>query len=111
MLFILLCFLGVTVMLQINTDNLYRVLKDFYILTGIRIVVFDGEFQEILAYPPQLEGFCGVLRQDPLADAKCRASDRSGILLRMPNAVPATAAAVSAAPRPRALPFTAATPG
>lgn len=65
-------------MLQINTGNLYRVLKDFYIITGIRIVIFDGEFREILAYPPQLEGFCGALRQDPCQDSKCRASDRSG---------------------------------
>jgi len=65
-------------MLQINTGNLHRVLKDFYILTGIRIVVFDGDFQEILAYPPQLMGFCGTLRQDPRQDAKCRSSDRSG---------------------------------
>ena len=67
-------------MLQINTGSLYKVLKDFYILTGIRIVVFDGDFQEILAYPPRLEGFCGTLRQDSDQEAQCRASDRAGCI-------------------------------
>lgn len=65
-------------MLQINTANLYRVLKDFYILTKIRIVVFDSDFQEILSYPPERQGFCAILRQDPNEEAKCRVSDRGG---------------------------------
>ncbi|MBP3478440.1 MAG: PocR ligand-binding domain-containing protein [Oscillospiraceae bacterium] len=65
-------------MLQINTANLYRVLKDFYILTKIRIGVFDNEFQELLSYPTEQQGFCGVLRMDAEEDAKCHASNRRG---------------------------------
>lgn len=65
-------------MLQINTANLYRVLKDFYILTKIRIVLFDSEFQELMSYPPEQQGFCGALRATQAGDAKCLASDQAG---------------------------------
>lgn len=65
-------------MLQINTANLYRVLKDFYVLTKIRIVLFDSEFQELMSYPPEQQGFCGALRATQEGNAKCSASDQSG---------------------------------
>lgn len=63
-------------MIQLNTEHLFRILKDFHTLTNLRIVLFDSDFQEILAYPPHWEGFCARLRQDPTEDAKCRSSDR-----------------------------------
>lgn len=65
-------------MLQINTTNLYRVLKDFYVLTKIRIVLFDSEFQELMSYPPEQQGFCGALRATREGDAKCSVSDQRG---------------------------------
>ena len=67
-------------MLQLNTGSLYQVLRDFYTLTSIRIVIFDADFREILAYPQQKEGFCALLRADPAGDAACRGSDRKGCL-------------------------------
>lgn len=67
-------------MLQLNTTSLYRVLQDFYTLTSIRIVIFDAQFRELLAYPEKREGFCALLRQDPVGDAACTVSDRSGCL-------------------------------
>lgn len=68
-------------MLQINTANLYRVLKDFYILTKIRIVLFDSEFRELMSYPPDQQGFCGALRATQEGNAKCSASDRIGCVM------------------------------
>ncbi len=65
-------------MLQLNTGNLYKVLKDFYTLTKIRIVLFDSDFQEVLSYPKSQSGFCGVLRQNPKEAAKCQVSDKGG---------------------------------
>lgn len=65
-------------MLQINAANLYRVLKDFYILTKIRIVLFDSEFRERMSYPPEQHGFCGALRATQEGNAKCLVSDRAG---------------------------------
>lgn len=67
-------------MLQLNTENLFRVLKDFYTLTKIRIVLFDSDFQELLSYPMEWGAFCARLRADPAEDAKCKVSDRAGCM-------------------------------
>ncbi len=67
-------------MLQLNTNSLYGIMRDFYTLTRIRIVIFDASFQELLAYPPQRESFCDALRASASADDACRSSDKSGCL-------------------------------
>ncbi|MBQ4346253.1 MAG: PocR ligand-binding domain-containing protein [Oscillospiraceae bacterium] len=65
-------------MLQLNTADLYHVLRDFHTLTRLRIVIFDGEFREVLSYPNLREDFCTRLRQTPEGDAACRESDMAG---------------------------------
>lgn len=65
-------------MLELNRENLYRVLRDFYTLTKIRIALFDSDFHELLSYPAERRGFCAGLRSDLAEDARCRASDRRG---------------------------------
>jgi len=65
-------------MLQLNTSSLYPVLRDFHTLTNIRIVIFDAQFQELMAYPEEKVGFCALLRQNPDGEAACRSSDREG---------------------------------
>ena len=65
-------------MLQLNSQRLLKVLRDFYILTKIRIVVFDADFKELLSYPTERLGFCGALRQDGQENAHCVNSDRLG---------------------------------
>ena len=67
-------------MLQMNTFSLFQVMRDFYTLTNIRIVIFDAEFQEVLAYPQEQEGFCALLRKDPAGEAGCFCSDKDGCL-------------------------------
>lgn len=67
-------------MLQLNTVGLHKVMQDFYTLTNIRIVIFDADFQELLAYPHEREGFCALLRTDPERDANCFVSDKGGCL-------------------------------
>lgn len=67
-------------MLNLNTASLYHVLRDFYTLTKIRIVIFDAEFRELLAYPQEQEGFCALLRKAPSGEAGCRISDKGGCL-------------------------------
>lgn len=67
-------------MLQFNTVSLYQVLRDFYTLTSIRIVIFDADFREVLAYPQEKEGFCALLRADPAGEAVCQVSDKGGCL-------------------------------
>lgn len=69
---------GVTAMLQINSSSLYPVLRDFYTLTNLRIVIFDTQFQELMAYPEKRVDFCSLLRQKPEGETACRKSDRDG---------------------------------
>jgi len=65
-------------MLQLNTSNLFSVLRDYHTLTTLRIVIFDTQFQELMAYPEEKVGFCALLRQNPAGEAACRKSDRQG---------------------------------
>lgn len=65
-------------MLQLNTSSLYPVLRDFHTLTKIRIVIFDAQFHELMAYPEEKVGFCALLRQESEGEAACRKSDREG---------------------------------
>ena len=65
-------------MLQLNTVSLYQVMRDFHILTKIRIVIFDAEFRELLAYPKERERFCELLRNTPEGERDCQVSDKNG---------------------------------
>ncbi len=67
-------------MLQLNNAGLQKVMQDFYTLTNIRIVIFDADFKELLAYPHHRENFCHMLRQTREGEAECFASDKAGCL-------------------------------
>lgn len=67
-------------MLQLNTTGLHQVMRDFYTLTNMRIVILDAEFHELLAYPQEREGFCALLRKSSDSEIACHASDQSGCL-------------------------------
>ncbi|MBP3633989.1 MAG: PocR ligand-binding domain-containing protein [Oscillospiraceae bacterium] len=53
-------------------------MRDFHTLTKIRIVIFDAQFREVLAYPADREQFCTLLRQMPGGNEACRKSDMAG---------------------------------
>lgn len=55
--------------------NLKKLLKDFYVLSKIRITIFNEEFKEIVAYPSDLPSFCSIIRTDPLALHHCHLCD------------------------------------
>lgn len=67
-------------MLQLNTAGLHKLMQDFHTLTKIRIVIFDTDFKELLAYPKDREDFCRLLRQTPEGESGCHASDKKGCL-------------------------------
>ncbi len=56
--------------------ELVELMQDFYSISGIRIVLFDANGEEILAYPKGEQSFCHCMRKDPLFLAKCQESDR-----------------------------------
>ena len=44
--------------LAAKTDELRSIMELFYNLSGIRIVIFDSNFREIIAYPSEKCAFC-----------------------------------------------------
>lgn len=59
-----------------NLEELYSHIKDFYIITHIRITVFDSQFQEILSYPEKKAKICAYLREDKDFDRQCHRCDK-----------------------------------
>ena len=37
--------------LEFDKDQLLKLMKDFYILTGIRVVLYDDEYHQLLSWP------------------------------------------------------------
>lgn len=64
----------------IDRDKLSALLKDFYVLTGLRIAVFDDSFNELACYPNQHCRFCRTLRQSEQAREKCAVCDKEACL-------------------------------
>ncbi len=62
--------------LLFHDSELNALMQDFYVLTGIRIILFDESYNEIAYYPPFDETFCALLRNNHEFDEKCRECDR-----------------------------------
>ena len=52
-----------------------EILRDFYTLTKLRIVLFDDEFQEIISYPNRHSTYCTILRDNPEVKKACNDCD------------------------------------
>lgn len=63
--------------LTYQNKELRELMKDFYTLTGIRIVLFDEGYNEIFAHPEECIPFCSHMRQNPDFYKLCRESDNS----------------------------------
>ena len=60
-----------------NIADLKKLLHSFYLLTRIRITIFDENFREIVAYPNELPEFCSLIRTDKRAYDGCMECDRN----------------------------------
>lgn len=63
--------------LQIDGEKLRDLMEDFYVLTGIRMVLFDEREEEILSFPELGVPFCREMRRDPEFLRICKDCDRS----------------------------------
>ena len=61
-------------------DEIRELFEQFYVLTGIRIVLKDENFKRIIAYPDNDKGFCSYLRQFPEFLEKCNESDTKALI-------------------------------
>lgn len=63
--------------LEFNREQLLQLMRDFYILSGIRMVLFDDEYRELLSYPEDHCAFCARIRQNPEVRKLCARSDEA----------------------------------
>lgn len=61
--------------LSVNSEELREIMVAFFTLTGIRLVIFDAEFNEVTAYPQDMCAFCRAIRENVQLNKKCRESD------------------------------------
>lgn len=61
---------------HLNLKELEALLKDFHLLTGIKIVIFDTNYEEIIAYPNSHCSFCQKMQDTPHCRKKCMQSNR-----------------------------------
>lgn len=62
-----------------NITQLKKLLRDFYVITQIRITVFDENFHEIVAYPDNIPLFCRLIRTYDSGE-NCRLCDMNACL-------------------------------
>ena len=65
-------------MTKVLTEKLYSVFRDFYNLTGFKIVLFDSSRTPIAAYPQRMCRFCDEVRHSPVLKERCFECDRLG---------------------------------
>ena len=61
--------------LEFNRSELLGLMRDFHLLTGIRIVLFNEQFEKVLGYPNEKISFCALMQQCPTTEKLCRESD------------------------------------
>lgn len=69
-----------SITLNLNIPSLKELMKDFYILTGIKIVIFDSDYHEILAYPQTHCAFCSLMQSNEASHLKCLESNEQSFL-------------------------------
>ena len=62
--------------LNFDKSQLELLMKSFYTLSGIRFVLFDSDFHEIISYPQQNCDFCKLMKSCPKTRRKCNYADR-----------------------------------
>lgn len=66
-------------MMDINATNLYKVFRDFYTLTNIKIVLFNKNKDVLLEYPRGDDTFCNIIANDEYWRNRCADCDRKNI--------------------------------
>lgn len=63
-----------------DDSQLETLMKSFYMLSGIRFVLFDADFYEIMAYPKEPCDFCRLMKGCSKTRRKCNYADRRSFL-------------------------------
>ncbi len=58
-------------MITIDTEKLRDLIKAFYNLTGIKVAIYDNDFNKILTFPESDAPFCAIMSADENLCEKC----------------------------------------
>lgn len=61
--------------LKMNAEKLKELMRDFHVLTGIKIVFFDTTYAEILSYPEGHSAFCTLMHSHDTTRPLCLKSN------------------------------------
>jgi len=59
-----------------DLEQMETLMRSFYTLTGIRFVLFDADFTEVISYPAEDCAFCKLMKGCAKTRRKCRYADR-----------------------------------
>ena len=62
-------------MLDLKNAGLTELLHDFYTLTGLKLCIFDTDFEECASTPIKLYPFCARMRENPEFERRCHSCD------------------------------------
>ena len=63
--------------LRLEDSELLEMMRNFYVLTGLRMVLFDEDYNEIISYPKERPPFCECMRRNDEFDELCMKSDKA----------------------------------
>lgn len=63
-------------MTNFNAEQLESLMKSFYLISGIRFVLFDSDFKEIMSFPKGDCEFCSLIKSNAAARRKCAYADK-----------------------------------
>lgn len=66
-------------MLHINQANLYKIFRDFYTLTNMRVVLFSKEQEQLMEYPSTRHNFCDLICKNEMWAKRCEECDRRNV--------------------------------
>lgn len=64
---------------NLDIEQIEMLMKSFYTLTGIRFVLFDSDFREMISYPKDNCDFCRTVKSCPQTRRKCKYVDRRSL--------------------------------
>lgn len=63
-------------LLRFDVEQIRDLMMSFYTLAGIRFVLFDNEFKEVISYPKENCDFCKLIKSCAKSRRKCIYADR-----------------------------------
>lgn len=63
-------------LLKFDIEQVEDLMRSFHLMSGIRFVLFDADFQEIISYPKTDCDFCRIIKSHPETNRQCLLADR-----------------------------------